>query len=78
MLASYGWSEELQTQFEPYAARALVPARVTVQQRGVACHRIAVDEGADQLARANLLHQGERPLKSQHRNADVGATLEPG
>lgn len=35
MLASYGWSEELQTQFEPYAARALVPARVTVQQRGV-------------------------------------------
>ena len=35
MLESYGWSRELQAQFDPYAARALVPARVTVQQRGV-------------------------------------------
>jgi len=35
LLESYGWSRELQAQFDPYAARALVPARVTVQQRGV-------------------------------------------
>ena len=35
MLESYGWSEKLQAQFHPYAARALVPARVTVQQRGL-------------------------------------------
>jgi ribosome biogenesis GTPase / thiamine phosphate phosphatase len=35
LLESYGWSHELQAQFDPYAARALVPARVTVQQRGV-------------------------------------------
>ncbi len=49
-----------------------------VQQRRVARHRIAIDEGADQLARADLLHQGDRPLKGQNRNADVGAALEPG
>jgi ribosome biogenesis GTPase len=35
LLASYGWSDELQAQFMPYAARGLVPARVTVQQRGL-------------------------------------------
>jgi ribosome biogenesis GTPase / thiamine phosphate phosphatase len=35
LLASYGWSDELQAQFDPYAARALVPARVTVQQRSL-------------------------------------------
>jgi ribosome biogenesis GTPase len=34
LLESYGWSEELRAQFDPYVARALVPARVTVQQRG--------------------------------------------
>lgn len=34
MLERYGWSDELQAQFDPYAARGLVPARVTVQQRG--------------------------------------------
>ena len=35
MLESYGWSDELHAQFDPYAARGLVPARVTVQQRGL-------------------------------------------
>ncbi len=35
MLDSYGWSEALQRQFEPYATRGLVPARVIVQQRGL-------------------------------------------
>ncbi len=34
MLTSYGWSDKLQHDFEPYAAEGLVPARVTVQQRG--------------------------------------------
>ena len=33
MLTSYGWSDALQHDFEPFAARGLVPARVIVQQR---------------------------------------------
>ncbi len=43
MLASYGWSDELQAQFRAYAARALVPARVTVQQRG--CYTLVSAHG---------------------------------
>jgi ribosome biogenesis GTPase / thiamine phosphate phosphatase len=35
VLNSYGWSETLQQQFQPYAARGLEPARVIVQQRGL-------------------------------------------
>jgi ribosome biogenesis GTPase len=35
LLESHGWSDELHAQFVPYAARGLVPARVTVQQRGL-------------------------------------------
>jgi ribosome biogenesis GTPase len=34
VLKSYGWSNALQQQFQEYAARGLVPARVIVQQRG--------------------------------------------
>ncbi|MDP3173811.1 MAG: ribosome small subunit-dependent GTPase A [Phenylobacterium sp.] len=34
MLDSYGWSERLQQHFQPFAARDMVPGRVTVQQRG--------------------------------------------
>jgi ribosome biogenesis GTPase / thiamine phosphate phosphatase len=34
LLESYGWSPELQRQFEPHAAEGLAPGRVTVQQRG--------------------------------------------
>ena len=35
MIRSYGWSDALQQTFAPYAARDLVPGRVTVQQRGL-------------------------------------------
>lgn len=34
MLDSYGWSERLRRDFQPFAARGLAPARVTVHQRG--------------------------------------------
>ena len=34
MLSAYGWSDALQNDFTPFAAQGLVPARVTVQQRG--------------------------------------------
>jgi ribosome biogenesis GTPase len=43
MLSQYGWSEALRQQFEPFAARELVPARVTVQKRGLLT--VATDEG---------------------------------
>jgi ribosome biogenesis GTPase len=35
MLEIYGWSDELRAAFEPFAERGLVPARVSVQQRGI-------------------------------------------
>jgi ribosome biogenesis GTPase len=34
LLSIYGWSDALQQEFTPFAAQGLVPARVTVQQRG--------------------------------------------
>ncbi|MGO1076174.1 ribosome small subunit-dependent GTPase A [Inquilinus sp. CA228] len=34
MIDRYGWSQALQQDFHPHAARGLSPARVTVQQRG--------------------------------------------
>lgn len=43
MLISYGWSDALQREFEPLAARGLIPARVVVQQRGH--YRLAIDTG---------------------------------
>ena len=43
MLISYGWSDALQRDFEPFAARGLVPARVIVQQRGL--YRLATEAG---------------------------------
>ena len=42
-LSSYGWSEQLQHDFKPYADQGLVPARVIVQQRNL--YRIATDDG---------------------------------
>jgi ribosome biogenesis GTPase len=35
LITVYGWSDALQQQFQTYAARGLVPARVIVQQRGL-------------------------------------------
>jgi len=43
LLTSYGWSESLQRDFEPFAAQGLVPARVIVQQRGL--YRLAAPSG---------------------------------
>ncbi|MFL5297223.1 MAG: ribosome small subunit-dependent GTPase A [Phenylobacterium sp.] len=43
MLISYGWSDALQNDFEPFAARGLAAARVIVQQRGQ--YRIAAGSG---------------------------------
>jgi ribosome biogenesis GTPase len=40
---AYGWSDALQANFQPYADRGLVPARVVVQQRNL--YRLAADVG---------------------------------
>jgi ribosome biogenesis GTPase len=40
---TYGWRDALQRQFEPFAARGLIPGRVIVQQRGV--YRLTTDQG---------------------------------
>jgi len=43
LLIPYGWGEALQRDFEPFAARRLVPARVIVQHRGL--YRIVGEAG---------------------------------
>lgn len=43
MLETYGWSDALRQQFEPYAAEGLTPGRVIIHQRGP--YRIVTDEG---------------------------------
>jgi ribosome biogenesis GTPase len=43
VIHTYGWSDALQRQFEPFAARELIPGRVIVQQRGL--YRLATDQG---------------------------------
>ena len=57
-IQSYGWSDALQRQFEPYAARGLVPGRVIVQQRGL--YRLATDLGdlAAELS-GRFVHEAE-------------------
>ena len=35
MIRSYGWSDALQHDFSPHAARGLIPGRILVQQRGL-------------------------------------------
>ena len=35
MIRSYGWSDPLQQDFAPHAARGLIPGRILVQQRGL-------------------------------------------
>ena len=43
MIHLYGWSDALRRQFEPHAARGLIPGRVIVQQRGL--YRLATEAG---------------------------------
>ena len=58
MLNSYGWSDTLQQQFEPHAARDLSPARVTVQQRGLYVLATAMGEATAQLS-GRFAHEAE-------------------
>ena len=43
MLSTYGWSETLRHDFEPFAAQGLVPARILVQQRSL--YRLVTETG---------------------------------
>jgi len=43
VITTYGWSDALRRQFEPFAAHGLVPARVTAQHRGL--WRVATEAG---------------------------------
>src|SRR5947209_19205267 len=43
LITQYGWSQKLQHDFEPYAARGLLPARVIVQQRNL--YRLFTEAG---------------------------------
>ena len=58
MLNSYGWSDTLQQQFQPHAARGLSPARVTVQQRGLYVLATSMGEATAQLS-GRFAHEAE-------------------
>lgn len=54
MLKTYGWSPELQDQFEPFSAQGLVPGRIVIQQRGG--YRLVTEAGEiDARATGTLL-----------------------
>ena len=55
---SYGWSDTLQQQFEPHAARGLAPARVIVQQRGLYVLATPTGEATAQLS-GRFAHEAE-------------------
>ena len=76
MLEHYGWSPELQTQFDPYAAEGLLPGRVTVQQRGVYTVVTEAGEVAAELS-GRFAHEaapGEFPVVGDW----VAAAVRPG
>jgi ribosome biogenesis GTPase len=56
-LTSYGWSDQLQHEFEPHAVEGLVPARIIVQHRGG--YRLITEAGeVDAGASGRLLKTG--------------------
>ncbi|MDB5493823.1 MAG: ribosome-associated GTPase [Phenylobacterium sp.] len=76
MLTAYGWSRELQHDFEPFAAQGLIPGRVIVQHRGL--YRLATDAGELEAKLSGRFHheagEGEHPAVGDW----VAAQLEPG
>ena len=73
MLISYGWSDALQHDFEPFSARGLSPARVVVQHRGL--YRIVGATGeADAHISGRFAHEaadGDYPVTGDWVAADV-------
>jgi ribosome biogenesis GTPase len=58
LITNYGWSDTLQQQFQTYAARGLVPARVIVQQRGLYVLATPTGEANAQLS-GRFAHEAE-------------------
>jgi ribosome biogenesis GTPase len=54
LIISYGWSRGLQRDFQPFAARGLVPARVIVQQRGL--YRLVAEAGETEAKLSGRFH----------------------
>lgn len=55
MIRDYGWTDALDAAFEPLRARGLIPARVTVQQRGQ-CRVVSADGEHPAKVAGRLLH----------------------
>ena len=78
MFSTYGWSESLQRDFEPFAAQGLVPARVIVQQRGL--YRLAAPSGeiegriSGRFAHeaAHQTHQKNNKPNTNNKNGNAG------
>ena len=60
LLTSYGWSETLRHDFEPFAAQGLVPARVIVQQRNL--YRLVTEAGEIEGRISGLFRHEAAPL----------------
>jgi ribosome biogenesis GTPase len=82
VLNSYGWSDTLQQQFLPHAARGLAPARVIVQQRGLYVLATATGEATAQLSGrfAHAAETGTYPVAGDWvaaavRPAEASATI---
>lgn len=73
MLETYGWSEQLQRDFAPYAAEGLIAGRVIVQQRGL--WRLVTEAGeVDAELAGRFVHdaaEGGFPVAGDWVAADV-------
>ena len=78
-LTDLGWDDRLRTEFEPYEAEGLTPARVGVQHRGV---YILYSESGDLRAEASgrLSHDaagaGEMPAVGDWRSEEHTSELQ--
>jgi ribosome biogenesis GTPase len=74
LLSTYGWSDALRHDFEPYAAEGLQPARVIVQQRGL--YRLITEAGeVDAKVTGRFVHEageGDFPVVGDWVAVDLG------
>jgi ribosome biogenesis GTPase len=77
LLTTYGWTERLQHDFEPYAAQGLTPGRVTVQQRGL--WRLVTEAGEiDATLAGRFVHdaaEGDFPVAGDWVAADPAGVI---
>lgn len=77
MLTTYGWSERLQRDFQPFADQGLVPGRVIVQQRGL--WRLITEGGElDTTLAGRFVHaaaEGDFPVAGDWVAADPAGVI---